>query len=177
MREKHYFILEHRGGDCFDKKLETSDLSKAIKAAIDEWDCLTWREQRTTRVELVEGYSLEDDEQELDLSAYNPIWSSDKIYIVDLDNDIDGGDYEAYGTIEDAQRRADELATYCQRDMDIYAPDGVYSRRWWGTTEGIEDCEDPIQFGSFGYYGDWELQEYSGATFDSYADLIKKLSF
>ena len=182
MKEKHYFILKYRGGDVFDKMLETRDTGKAIKSAIDEWNNLTWREQKTTRVELVEAYTLEDDEleddeQELDFSAYEPIWSSSEMYFVDADYNPNGGPYVGFSTLEEAERARDNGASYSQRNMVIYAPEGVYTRKWWNTTQGVEDCNDPIKFGNFGFYGDWELQEYSGATFDSYADLIKNFSF
>lgn len=177
MKEKHYFILKYRVGDIFDKMLETHDTGKAIESAVDEWNGLTWREQKTTRVELVEGYTLEDDDQELDLSAYDSIWSSAEMYIVDADYNPNGGPYVGFPTLEEAERERDKCASYSQRDMVIYAPEGVYTRKWWNTTQGVEDCNDPIKFGDFGFYGDWELQEYSGATFDSYADLIKKFGF
>ena len=29
------------------------------------------------------------------------------------------------------------------------------SRRWWGCLDGLDECDNPIQFGSLGYYGDW----------------------
>lgn len=41
MKEKHYFILKYRGGDIFDKMLETHDTGKAIESAIAEWNGLT----------------------------------------------------------------------------------------------------------------------------------------
>lgn len=66
-------------------------------------------------------------------------------------------------TLEKAMKIADEGAAYTQRDITIEDDDGnmVARRSWWGVEydETNEDmcCEDPICFGSFGYYGDWYI--------------------
>ena len=77
-------------------------------------------------------------------------------YILDCDNRIGGGEYIVFNSLEDAQAYADRRASYCQRDINIYSMKHTYCRRWWGTCSGIEECKDPIQFGNFGFYGDWQ---------------------
>ena len=174
MKEKKLFVLEtaNKGSNVWSWKVESFE--EGLKKALELWNYLTRAEKETQTVELVEGYSEEDNEQELDLSAYDPIWSGSEMYIVDAGYNPNGGPYVGFSTLEEAERESDKSASYSQRDMVIYAPEGVYTRRWWNTTQGLEDCNDPIKFGNFGFYGDWELQEYSGATFGSYADLIKR---
>lgn len=60
-------------------------------------------------------------------------------------------------TIGDAKKVADDEATYTQQPIVIEDENGLMiSRRdWVGCTSGIDDCKNPIQFGTFGYYGDW----------------------
>jgi hypothetical protein len=61
-------------------------------------------------------------------------------------------------TIDEAQQSADEGARYTQEDIDIIdqvTGNTVLTRSWVGCLDGIDECEDAIQFGSFGYYGDW----------------------
>ena len=68
------------------------------------------------------------------------------------------GNESGIETIDDAQQSADEGASYTQQDIDIIdeaTGDVVISRRWWGCLDGIDDCESAIQFGAFGYFGDW----------------------
>ena len=68
------------------------------------------------------------------------------------------GNFEVSGPLYDAKNEADESACYTCEPITITDSDGktVSRRSWWGCTDGIEDCEYPIQFGDFGYYGDWE---------------------
>ena len=63
----------------------------------------------------------------------------------------------AADTLEEAERKADQRLSYTQRTITLMQ-DGlvVACRRWYPTLEGIEDCENPIQYGSFGYYSDWK---------------------
>lgn len=60
-------------------------------------------------------------------------------------------------TLERAKELADEGAEYTQKSISIYDDDDneVARRSWYGCTSGIEDCEDPIQFGDYGFYDDW----------------------
>lgn len=67
------------------------------------------------------------------------------------------GNFSIDGTLEDAKRAADEGAAYTQQPIIIHDEDGneVARRQWWGCREGIEECDDPISYGDFGFYGDW----------------------
>ena len=78
------------------------------------------------------------------------------LYVFDCDSRIGGGEYIVFNSLKDAEYYADERACYCQRDINIYSKKHTYTRRWWGTCGGVEECEDPIKFGEFGFYGDWE---------------------
>ena len=55
---------------------------------------------------------------------------------------------------------ADEGAAYTQQKITIEDENGetVMTRPWWGVEydPGEDDCEEPICFGSYGYYGDWQ---------------------
>jgi hypothetical protein len=55
------------------------------------------------------------------------------------------------------KNEADEGIAYTQTSVLIADDDGneITTRTWVGCESGIEDQEEPIQFGSFGYYTDW----------------------
>ena len=63
-------------------------------------------------------------------------------------------------TLEEAKILADNEASYTQKDIIIEDEFGneVLRRPWWGTQYSgeNEEEENPILFGSFGYYGDWQ---------------------
>lgn len=73
------------------------------------------------------------------------------------------------GALEEAMIEADEGAAYTQTDYDVCDPenpDKVYAvRRWWGVkyNDNPEDNDvleqDPICFGDYGYYSDWEMTD------------------
>ncbi len=67
------------------------------------------------------------------------------------------GDAEFTGDIWGAMAEADSGAAYTQQPITIEDEDGneVARRPWCGVLTGIEDCQNPIQFGDFGYYADW----------------------
>jgi hypothetical protein len=62
-------------------------------------------------------------------------------------------------TLQEAMEKADNGAAYTQQNIIIEDENGnwVAKRSWWGCLTGIEECENPIQFGDFGFYGDWEI--------------------
>ena len=70
------------------------------------------------------------------------------------------GNFHIVGTLEQAQEAADESAAYTQSNIYIQDSEGndIVTRHWWGciNNNDIEDCDNPIQFGKFGYYGDWQ---------------------
>ena len=59
-------------------------------------------------------------------------------------------------TLSEVKNKATEVVTYTQQDFWI-EKDGaeILRRKWYGSLDGIRDFTDPIQFGSFGFYGDW----------------------
>lgn len=58
----------------------------------------------------------------------------------------------------DAMRLADEWVSYSQADIIVSINDVELARRvWCGSLDGLDECDDPIQFGDFGYYTDWHL--------------------
>ena len=56
---------------------------------------------------------------------------------------------------------ADEGATYTQQPITIERADAdgemmeICQRPWIGCLDGLAEQDDPIQFGTFGYYADW----------------------
>jgi hypothetical protein len=67
------------------------------------------------------------------------------------------GNLEIDSDLQDAMSVADEGATYTQQPITIEDEDGneVARREWYGVTTGIEDQQNPIQFGTYGFYADW----------------------
>ncbi len=62
-------------------------------------------------------------------------------------------------SLETAMLLAEAKIGYNQHDMKIIENDKqIAVRRWYGCLNGIEDCENPIQFGNYGFYGDWEVE-------------------
>lgn len=62
-------------------------------------------------------------------------------------------------TVLDAMAEVDERIGYSQCSITIEDRDGnvLACREWNATLEGIEENEDPIQFGDFGYFSDWQV--------------------
>lgn len=62
-------------------------------------------------------------------------------------------------TISEAKSIADDNCQYTQADITIEEDEEVIARRKWYGFEFNEEndgSEDPIRFGSFGYYADWD---------------------
>ena len=70
------------------------------------------------------------------------------------------GNFTYDGTLEEAKKEADKGAGYTQQSYAILDEDEnvVAVRRWCGMEYDMEEDgeENPILFGSFGYYADWE---------------------
>jgi hypothetical protein len=71
------------------------------------------------------------------------------------------GDEFGFETVEAAKEYADSYATYTQCSISIVGEvtgEVMCSRTWWGLKfdSGLDPSENPIQFGYFGYYADWE---------------------
>ncbi len=82
-----------------------------------------------------------------------------------IDYNTGAGNIYIVDDLETAMLVADEGAAYTQQDIVIKivddecpecAWDVVCRRYWYGTTDGIENESDPIQFGDFGFYADWQ---------------------
>lgn len=71
-----------------------------------------------------------------------------------------GAGNECADNMDDAKRIADAGAAYTQQDIVIYDEDEneIARRRWCGVAYNADECgaENPICFGSFGFYDDWE---------------------
>ena len=71
-----------------------------------------------------------------------------------------GAGNEWADTLEAAKELADDGAAYTQQPIIIEDEDGkeVTRRPWWGVQydEDEGDETDPICFGSYGYFGDWQ---------------------
>jgi len=59
--------------------------------------------------------------------------------------------------IESLKALADEGSSYTQQIITIEDNDGIETarREWYSYLSGADECDDPIRFGTFGYYGDW----------------------
>lgn len=63
-------------------------------------------------------------------------------------------------TLENAMEEADKWCSYNQANLIILCGGEEIARRTWhGSSSDIEEQKDPIDFGTFGYYGDWEIIE------------------
>jgi len=61
-------------------------------------------------------------------------------------------------TLDEAKMIADAAAAYTQQDIVIlFIDEEITRRQWWGVAfdPDVDDSEDPICFGDFGYYSDW----------------------
>ena len=69
-----------------------------------------------------------------------------------------GAGDETAETLEAAKSAADEGASHTQQPIVIEDEFGneVARRQWWGVSDGWKDENDPIRFGEFGFYGDWQ---------------------
>jgi hypothetical protein len=67
------------------------------------------------------------------------------------------GDIDGIEEIEEAMSKADKGVAYTQAPITIEDTDGneVARREWFGLLSGIQEYQDPISFGDFGFYGDW----------------------
>lgn len=71
------------------------------------------------------------------------------------------------GNLQEAMDIADEGARYTQENFGVYLYDeGTYVpvavRNWYGVAYNADDealyAEDPIVFGTEGFYGDWQTE-------------------
>lgn len=70
-----------------------------------------------------------------------------------------GAGNEYFDSLEEAKAFADEAVAYTEQPISIEDEDGceIIHRSWYGVEYNEDDdMEDPICFGSDGFYGDWE---------------------
>lgn len=77
-----------------------------------------------------------------------------------IDYGTGAGNEWVHGTLEDAKAIADEGATYTQCSITIQDSDysDICTRHWDGSTydKDMVDDENPIIFGDYGFYSDWD---------------------
>lgn len=63
------------------------------------------------------------------------------------------------GTLDYALKVADRNCECSQDDIVLLNSNlkPVAVRRWFGCRDGIEECSNPIDYGTQGYYSDWEF--------------------
>ena len=67
-----------------------------------------------------------------------------------------GSGDKKYDTLDEAIAALNDVC-YTQTSVEVVDDDTdkvVAGRTWYGCTDGIDECDDPISFGAFGYYGD-----------------------
>lgn len=59
--------------------------------------------------------------------------------------------------IDELKKIADENTAYNQEDICIKNEEDeiIARRKWYSTKDGIEEEVNPIDYGDFGFYGDW----------------------
>jgi hypothetical protein len=64
--------------------------------------------------------------------------------------------------LEEVKKIADEGSAYTQESYSIedVKRNVLAYRLWWGVAYDEDECQedDPICFGSFGYYSDWQTE-------------------
>lgn len=153
MTERTLWTIKTDGHDYWETKLNTMSIEEGFQKAMNAWNHLTALEKEKQNIRLVIGE--EEEEEIFNYSDYDVLWDSSLQYV-----------WNGYGykTLEEAVKDAEHYAAYTQEDIIIYTPDSRYIRSWWGCLSGIELAEDPIRFGNFGFYGDWEEKPYMEAT-------------
>lgn len=148
--ERTLWIIKTDGHDSWETKLNTMSIEEGFQNALNAWNNLVASEKEKQNIRLVAGEETEE-EGAFNYSDYETLWDSSLQYI-----------WNGYGykTLKEAVKDAEHYAAYTQRDIVIYTPSSRYVRTWWGCMSGIELVEDPITFGKFGFYGDWEEKPY-----------------
>ena len=67
------------------------------------------------------------------------------------------GDETGIETLDEAKAYADEHCTYTQTSVVIEDEnENEICIRNWNSVGGVSECENPIDFGALGFFGDWE---------------------
>lgn len=73
-----------------------------------------------------------------------------------IDYNTGAGNDEA-DTLEEAMKMVEEDVTYTGQDVSIYRNGTLVANLpWWGVSAGDDDVVT-VDFGSFGYYGEWVI--------------------
>ena len=77
-----------------------------------------------------------------------------------IDFNTGAGNKDGFECIGDAEHYADYTACYTTQNIDIYDDfnELVAERKWYGVPldDELGIVDDPINFGNYGYYDDWE---------------------
>ena len=133
---------------------------KEIMEIIDDKLLLSVDEYNKLELKIMEEIDENDENENIDVIAVAHNWLENLEDIYPLKIKIRVGEFEKSvdtADLEDAKNIADEEATYTQKNIEIYVAGELVSvRKFWETSEGIKECENPIDFGEFGYYADWQ---------------------
>lgn len=159
-----YYTITETRGDGFVEELKAKNLEGAIKEACDGFRRMTRNDQKNTdslwlcQIDLPGGVTFDEWQEDLDEyedDAIVNILDYLSTFEIRLNSLMEVEEF--HGTLEEAEKQADEGICYNQQDASIYYHGKLAARRAWvGCLEGIDDNDDPIQFGDFGYYADWE---------------------
>lgn len=150
LKENYFVISSIKNGDEFVDNFKTEE--EALNFARTSWNHLTLQEKENTTIYVGKGIY----EELIQQHGYNPIKEFTYDYLIDFGT---GGIEEVIGDLDEAKRVADYYASYTQKNITIFDNEGnkVAERQWQGIDyqdAEIEE-EDPIEFGSNGYYSDW----------------------
>ena len=65
-------------------------------------------------------------------------------------------------TIDEAMELADKNACFTEQNIYIIGTETgqkLYVRNWYGTNEGLDLNDNPIDYGANGHYADWRIVE------------------
>ena len=148
LKENYFVISSKKNGDEFVDNFKTEE--EALNFARTSWNHLTLQEKEKTTIRVGKGIFEE-------LNGYNPIKEYTCDYLIDFNTWI--MNEEVIGDLDEAKRVADYYASYTQKNITIFDNEGnkVAQRNWQGIAYDNADVEeeDPIEFGSNGYYSDW----------------------
>lgn len=79
-----------------------------------------------------------------------------------VDYSTGAGDFVVKGSLKEAMKHADEGIAYTQKSVfikDYDTHENVAMRQWYAVPPGsnVENSKNIIEFGNFGYYGDWKM--------------------
>lgn len=150
--ENKYYVVEIGSTDEWDQGVYNT-LKEAQEAARDYWNRLFDEDRKHNTVEIrqyKDDIEIDDGDYTLDCNIYNWGYEVDYGTTTEIVN----------GTLKEAKEVADKGISYNQQAcaiIDVTDDSLACVRRWYGYEMTEDDeVEDPIGFGSLGFYGDWE---------------------